>query len=261
MRIFALCLLLILVFAGCDRPTGPDAGYLELREVTVGPTLARCQGVGSQSCMVVDGWLFYDEIEGFEYEAGYDYRLRIGKYDPWDGEEPPQDAGRYAYRLLEQLEKTQAPSTPAALTVAPTRVLRARIDDFCLVVDGVLYDDMITGFEYEAGYHYVLDADRYDDGRYVLREVVSRTEAMGAEEEIVIDAHRVECDDGYSGYCKVVNGTPFRGEIVGFDPWHDYGYRLRVERFSMFLGGAVESPEVPAYGYRWLETLERARVD
>ena len=48
------------------------------------------------------------------------YRLRIGKYAPWGGMEPPQDAGRYAYRLLEQLEKTTAPSTPATLSVGPT---------------------------------------------------------------------------------------------------------------------------------------------
>ena len=67
------------------------------QEVTVGPTLARCYGVGERTCMVVDGSLFYDAIEGFDYEAGYDYRLRIEKYDPWDGKEPPQDAGRYAF--------------------------------------------------------------------------------------------------------------------------------------------------------------------
>ena len=84
-RSSALFFLLTLVFAGCDRSTGPDAGYLEIREVTVGPTLAKCYGVGLQSCMVVDGEFFYDGIEGFEYEAGYDYRLRIGKYDPWGG--------------------------------------------------------------------------------------------------------------------------------------------------------------------------------
>ena len=84
-RSSALSFLLTLVFAGCDRSTGPDAGYLEIREVTVGPTLAKCYGVGLQSCMVVDGEFFYDGIEGFEYEPGYDYRLRIGKYDPWGG--------------------------------------------------------------------------------------------------------------------------------------------------------------------------------
>ena len=83
--------------------------------MTVGPTLAKCYGVAVRSCMVVDGGFFYDGIEGFEYEPGYDYRLRIGKYDPWGGAEPPADAGQYAYRLVEQLEKSPAPSTPATL--------------------------------------------------------------------------------------------------------------------------------------------------
>ena len=165
------------------------------------------------------------------------------------------------YRLLEQLEKTSAPSTPATLSVGPTRVACVRSDDFCLVVDGALYDDMITSFEYEAGDHYVLEANQYGDGRYVLSEVVSRTRAAGTEEEITIDPHRVECDDGHPGYCKVVNGAPFRGEIVGFQPLHDYGYRLRVERFGMFPDGITGPPHVPAYGYRWLETLERTPSD
>ena len=261
-RRFVPLFLLTLVFANCDRSTDPvEPRFLETRVVTVGPTLAKCYGVGQRSCMVVDGDLFYDAIEGFEYEAGYNYRLRIGKYDPWGGGEPPQDAGRYAYRLLEQLEKTPATSTPATLSVGPARVVCAQSDDFCLVVDGAPYDDYITGFEYEAGNHYILKADRYGDGRYVLGEIVSRTRAAGTEEEITIDPHRVRCDDGYSGYCKVVNGAPYRGEIVGFQPLHDYGYRLRVERFNMFPDSIAWSPTVPAYGYRWLETIEQSFVE
>ena len=248
-----LCLL-TLVLAGCGL-FGPE--YLEIREVTVGPTLARCQGAGPQSCMVVDGNFFYGGIEGFSWDAGYDYRLRIGKHDPWGGKEPPQDAGRYAYRLLELLEKTPAPSTPATLSLAPARVTCVRSDDFCLVVDGGLYDDMITSFEFEAGDHYVLDAERYRDGRYVLSRVSSTTRATGPEEEITIDHHRVPCDDGHPGYCKVINGTPFRGEIVGFHPRHEDSYRLRVERFDMFPDGVTGTSYVPAWGYRWLETLER----
>ena len=180
-RSSARLFLLTLVLVGCDL-FGP--GYHEIREVTVGPTLAKCYGVGLQSCMVVDGKFFYGRIGGFEYEAGYDYRLRIGKFHPWGGPEPPQDAGHYAYRLLEQLEKTPAPSTPATLSVGPTRVTCVRSDDFCLVADGTPYEDMITSFEYEAGDHYILEADQYDDGRYVLSEVVSRTRAAGTEEEI-----------------------------------------------------------------------------
>ena len=52
------------------------------------------------------------------------------------------------------------------------------------------------------------------------------------------------------------------GEIVGFQPRHDYSYRLRVERFGMFPDGMTGAPPyVPAYGYRWLETLERTPSD
>jgi len=257
-----LVILTTLVFAGCNDskdpvgpgPDGPE--YIETRVVTVGPTLARCYGVGLRTCMVVDGSLFYDAIEGFEYEAGYTYRLRIGKYDPWGGGEPPQDAGRYAYRLLEQLEKTPAPSTHTTLAVGPARVVCAQSDDFCLVLDGAPYEDLITGFDYEAGYHYVLEANRYADGRYVLDEIVSKTRAEGPEEEITIDWGRVECGDGHSGFCKVFNDAPYRGEIVGFNPRHEYNYCLRVEKFSMFPDGMTGSPTVPEYGYRWLETLE-----
>ena len=246
--------LAALVVVGCDL-AGPE--YIETREVTVGPTLAKCYGEGRQSCMVVDGGLFYDGIEGFDYEPGYDYRLRIGKYDPWDGNEPPQDAGQYAYRLIEQLEKTAAASTPATLSLAPTRVTCVSSDDFCLVLYGELYDDLITSFEYEAGDHYVLDANLYGDGRYVLSEVSSQTRAAGTEEEITVDRHRVECGDGHPGYCKVVTGVPFRGEIVGFQPAQEESYRLRVEKFDMFPEGVTGAPYVPTYGYRWLETLER----
>jgi hypothetical protein len=256
-RSFAFVLLPALVLAGCDGSTGPgEPAYLEVVEMTVGPTLAKCYGVGLQSCMVVNGEFFYDGIEGFEYEAGYDYRLRIGKYDPWGGREPPQDAGAYAYRLLELLQKAPAPSTPATLLVGPARVICARSDDFCPVVDGAPYNDLINSFDYEGGYHYVLETNRYGDGRYVLNDVVSRTEATGTEVEITVDRHRVECGDGYPGYCKVLDGVPYRGEIVGFQPRHEVDYRLRVERFDMFPEGMTGSPNVPAHGYRWLETLE-----
>lgn len=253
--------ILFMANAACDDAVGPR--YIEIVEVTVGPTLARCYGVGEQTCMVVDGRLFYDAIGGFTFEAGYAYRLRIGKYDPWNGGEPPQDAGRYAYRLLEQLEKTRAPSTPATLLVGPTRVTCSNSDDFCLLIDGVPYDDIITNFEYVAGFYYTLNVNKYADGRHVLDEVVSKDEVTGAGEEIVVvGPGRVHCNDNRSIYCRVVNGAPFLSEIVGFNPVHGYSYRLRVVRFSMFPGGVTPpSNNIPTYGYRWLETLERSPGD
>lgn len=78
----------------------------EAMEVTVGPELEDCVGVAPMKCMVVNDELFYDTIAGFDYEPGYEYRLKIERYDAWpDREEPPQDAGKYGYRLMEVIEK------------------------------------------------------------------------------------------------------------------------------------------------------------
>ena len=91
-------------------PIPPPAPNGSVQEVVVGPEQVECTGSAPQLCLLVDGELFYDEIEGFEHEAGYIYRLRIEEYDRWPGQtEIPQDAGRYGYRLLELLAKTPAP--------------------------------------------------------------------------------------------------------------------------------------------------------
>ena len=89
-------------------PASPGDGDADgaVREVTVGPEREACHGPFPQQCLVVDGELFYDAIEGFEHEAGYRYRLRIEQYDRFPGEtEIPQDTGRYGYRLVAVLGK------------------------------------------------------------------------------------------------------------------------------------------------------------
>ncbi len=85
------------------EPTG------DIMEVEVGPELQDCVGMMPMKCMMVDGGLFYEPIEGFEHEAGYSYRLRIERYDPWEGKEVPQDASQYNYRLIEVISKTRGP--------------------------------------------------------------------------------------------------------------------------------------------------------
>ena len=83
----------------------PDGMILE---VTVGPEREDCVGVAPMRCLVVDGELFYESIEGFEHEKGYEYRLQIERYDAWPGQaEPPQDASRYGYRLIEVISKAR----------------------------------------------------------------------------------------------------------------------------------------------------------
>lgn len=79
----------------------------KVMEVMVGPELLDCVGVGPQKCMEVNGDFFYGSIDGFEHEEGYNYRLKIERYDAFPGEkEPPQDASRYGYRLIEVISKT-----------------------------------------------------------------------------------------------------------------------------------------------------------
>ena len=78
------------------------------------PARQECYGPFLRMCLIVDGGFFYEEIDGFTHEPGYEYRLRIERYDAFPyRKEPPQDAGRYGYRLLEILSKTPATSQPS----------------------------------------------------------------------------------------------------------------------------------------------------
>ncbi len=53
------------------------------KSVYVGPILIDCQGEGPQKCMFVKEYsedeytLFYDQIEGFDYEEGYEYKIVV----------------------------------------------------------------------------------------------------------------------------------------------------------------------------------------
>lgn len=77
--------------------------------IWIGPQKVDCIGVGPQQCYQLkekedDDWtLFYDEIEGFMYQPGYTYRLKV-----WQEEiaNPPADGSSWKYVLVEQLEKT-----------------------------------------------------------------------------------------------------------------------------------------------------------
>ena len=90
----------------CSLETLPT-DWARVSEVTVGPELVDCVGVAPMRCMVVDGMFFYEPIDGFEHQPGYTYHLRIEEYDAWPGlEEPPQDASKYGYRLIQVLSKT-----------------------------------------------------------------------------------------------------------------------------------------------------------
>jgi heat shock protein HslJ len=75
----------------------------------VGPEKVPCEGEGPMECYQVketpDGeWqLFYNEIEGFEWELGYIYELRVNVYQV---ENPPAGGSSLRYELIEVVSKT-----------------------------------------------------------------------------------------------------------------------------------------------------------
>ena len=103
----ALLTLAGVVVAAC----GPFAGGSAGKTLYVGPYQVDCVGVAPQKCLLVrekptDDWTyFYDQIQGFEYEPGFEYELRIMEERV---ENPPADASSLRWTLLEVVAKTRS---------------------------------------------------------------------------------------------------------------------------------------------------------
>ena len=280
----SILLALGLVLAACtgrmpapgvdEKATGPtaiDSGTTEpeaiegtlhtssrVQEIKVGPARRECYGPFRRMCLIVDGGFFYDEIDGFTHEPGYEYRLRIERYDAFPGQkEPPQDAGRYGYRLLEVLSKTPVTGEIIEATVAPARVTCPKSDELCLLVNGAPAWGAIAGFEFKAGYDHLIRYEQYADGSRRLLEILSQTPAQSTTEVITVASGRVSCRENapITAACIVVNGEPYYGNIEDFSRRHGYEFTLRVEKYDLMPGVSALPPESSKYGYRLLEVL------
>jgi heat shock protein HslJ len=114
--VFGLILLGSLLLAACtpaaspgdETPEEPAAAGTE-KTVFVGPELVDCVGVAPQECLQVkespeaEYTLFYGNIEGFDFEPGYEYELRILETEI---ENPPADASSIQWTLIEVVSKT-----------------------------------------------------------------------------------------------------------------------------------------------------------
>jgi hypothetical protein len=112
--------LLLVGSAACRSATAPggESGAVlraptgeTVLAVEVAPQRVTCVGVDVQQCLQVRPaagapWqLFYDHVEGFDFEPGFRYRLLVARRPVAD---PPADASSVAYRLLAVLEKRPA---------------------------------------------------------------------------------------------------------------------------------------------------------
>ncbi len=82
----------------------------ETKHIYVADHLVDCVSVGPQKCMlvkdkIVNDWTnFYGNIEGFDYEEGYEYLLNVKVEEI---KNPPADAPSFKYILVEVFEKTK----------------------------------------------------------------------------------------------------------------------------------------------------------
>ncbi|WP_271769994.1 DUF4377 domain-containing protein [Aquimarina algiphila] len=85
----------------------------ETKRVYIGSTLVDCIGVAPQKCMLykeslADEWTyFYDAIDGFKYEEGYDYEIevKVSKI-----EKPPVDGSSLQYTFVKMISKEKNPT-------------------------------------------------------------------------------------------------------------------------------------------------------
>lgn len=142
MLLISLLVLASLIISACvvaepvpapvpQEPEAVPAPPAEGETVTlfVGPNLVPCMGVAPMMCMQVkespdgDYLLFYSNIEGFEFEAGYEYELLVNKQTVPN---PPADASSFRWTLIEVVSKT--PVEPAAALEGVTWELIAQVD-------------------------------------------------------------------------------------------------------------------------------------
>ncbi len=94
--------------AACGSATAPGA---RVRTYEVAAAKAPCTGSFPTECLQVrvppaTAWqLFHDPIDGFAYEPGYRYVLRVAERDVRN---PPADGSSVAYRLVRVVSKVRA---------------------------------------------------------------------------------------------------------------------------------------------------------
>lgn len=104
-HILSITLIFLFFIIGC--------GWDEhIETLIIGPYKVDCVGAFEQECYLEfneesQEWhFFYESIQGFDFEPGYIYTLKVRLEDR--GTEI-QDVGRYAYHLVEVLSKEEAP--------------------------------------------------------------------------------------------------------------------------------------------------------
>lgn len=108
-------LLVALFFLAVNTCEDPSAeAQNKTKTLYIDAQLADCEGVGPQKCMKIkenpdEQWsLFYDGIEGFDFQEGYTYQIKV-QITPVTN--PMADASSLHYKLIKVLSKEKITGT------------------------------------------------------------------------------------------------------------------------------------------------------
>ena len=119
MKFLTISVILLLVLSSCgvlitDRKEVENLSKKDsLETIFINSFKKSCVGVGPMSCLLVqkndaldhNAWEnFYNEIDGFDFEPGYIYKLKI-RTEALDAKNVPADASSIKYSLVEILDK------------------------------------------------------------------------------------------------------------------------------------------------------------
>ena len=187
LRISLLSLATVLL-GSCGGGGGNGGNSAQPRELSVDVNYYRngCVGEAGQLCLQMrdsNNQLtnFYDPIDGFTYEWGYQYRLRIRETAI---NNPPQDGSSIDYTLLEQIDR-QAETSRAEFKIwlpgADTLLTRKSANEYALP-DGKLIScssaDCVT-------------LDALSTQRFWVLMVLT----LGTKPEDPLILKRIECSD------------------------------------------------------------------
>ncbi|RXJ73254.1 hypothetical protein CS022_11020 [Veronia nyctiphanis] len=115
----ALVLHVSILLAACSNPQLPNIDVplfkprispdADLLVVDIAPKKEFCVGLIPGKCLVVDGELFYDQIQGFRFQEGYHYKVKMAVEKAFSGSGVQANASPYKYTLVEVMEKSVQP--------------------------------------------------------------------------------------------------------------------------------------------------------
>lgn len=108
MKLIVLISTILLSISGCQKEEE------KVETWWINSSKVECMGVGPMQCFQIqkgtelqsEGWkLFYDQIEGFEYEAGYLFQIQVKVTEK--SEPIPADASSFQYELIHVISKVK----------------------------------------------------------------------------------------------------------------------------------------------------------